>query len=107
MAEEYRAKYLELEKDFSLFKANHDYEIQKTRGLVDDAEKRFNEKLQFEFDQMQRQYRDIITQKDHQIASQKNQIIELEMQIQREQDQIGSLERLQSNLEVKRQLFHI
>ena len=50
MAEEYRAKYLELEKDFSLFKSNHDYEIQKTRGLVDDAEKRFNEKLQFEFD---------------------------------------------------------
>jgi hypothetical protein len=50
MAEEYRMKYLELEKEHSLFKANHDYLIQKTREQVDDAERRFNEKLQFELD---------------------------------------------------------
>lgn len=60
MAEEYRQKYLDLEKEFSLFKGNHDYEIQKARQAVDEAERRFNDKLNFELLEMQRQCREIV-----------------------------------------------
>lgn len=49
MGEEYRNKYLELEKNLIFFKNQHEYEVQKARNqALDDSERRFNERIQFE-----------------------------------------------------------
>lgn len=45
MAEDYRSKYLELEKEYIFLKNGHDFELQRVRSQVDEAERRYNEKL--------------------------------------------------------------
>lgn len=45
MAEDYRKKYLDLEREYIFLKNNHDYEISRVRSQVDQVELRFNEKL--------------------------------------------------------------
>lgn len=64
MAEEYRQKYLDLERDYIFLKNGHDYEIQKARGAVNEAERRFNEKLNFEIGEADRRLRESLQNKD-------------------------------------------
>ena len=61
MAEEYRQKYLDLERDYIFLKNGHDYEVQRVRQNVDEAERRYNEKLLFEISESDRRFRDIIS----------------------------------------------
>ena len=65
MAEEYRQKYLDLEREYIYLKNGHDYEIQRARSQVDEVEKRFNEKLNFEMSEAERRMREAVQQKDY------------------------------------------
>eukprot|EP00347_Sterkiella_histriomuscorum_P005028 403358178 len=96
MAEEYRQKFLDLEREFNHHRLQTSHDIQHTR---EETESRLNQRHQLEMDEVQRQLREITQQKDYQIHVMKQQISELEMNLSRECEQIESLQRLQGNLE--------
>lgn len=64
MAEEYRHKCLSLEKDYIFLKNNHDYDLQRMRTQVTEAEINFTQQLKYEMDECERRLRDTTTQKD-------------------------------------------
>eukprot|EP00347_Sterkiella_histriomuscorum_P009567 403340711 len=99
MAEDYRAKYLELERDYIFLKNGHDYEVQRVRVQVEDVEKRFNEKLAFELQESERNFRDIIQKKDFQISQLQQQLLDMEARIESERQELITMSRVQSKIE--------
>ncbi|CDW90848.1 UNKNOWN [Stylonychia lemnae] len=99
MAEDYRQKYLELEREYIFLKNGHDYEIQKVKAQVDDAERRFNDKLIFETQEMERRFRETLGQKDLQINILQKQLIEMENKIQQEAQELISMSKVQQKIE--------
>ena len=67
MADDYRQKYLDLEREYIYLKNGFDYELQKSRQALTDAENRYNDKLSFELQEVDRKHREVISQKDYQI----------------------------------------
>ncbi|CDW75704.1 UNKNOWN [Stylonychia lemnae] len=97
MAEEYRQKYLDLEREFNSYKVQKEHEIYRTR---EDTDHRVSQKFKQEIDEISRRSSEQIQQRDIQINLLRQQSSELESRIQQECEQMVILQRLQSNLEV-------
>jgi len=59
MAEEYRQKFLAMEKDYIFLKNNHEYEVKKSQQQVTETERRLNDRLQFELSEADRRLREV------------------------------------------------
>jgi hypothetical protein len=81
MADDYRHKFLELEKDYIFLKNNHDYELQRAKLQVDEVERRYNEKLTFELGEAERRLREVAGQKDGQISEMQRELMESDLKI--------------------------
>ena len=88
MAEDYRQKFLEIEKEYNHYRLNKDHELRRER---EEVEKKVESHYQQQLEEQHRIHKDVVQQKDYQINLLKNQIQELEIRVQKEAEQIHSL----------------
>ena len=61
MAEDYRQKYLDLEREYIYLKNGFDYEVSRARSQVTETEKRFNDKIVFEIEEVERKSKEALS----------------------------------------------
>ena len=67
MAEDYRAKYANLEREFNYLKHTHEYDLEKVRQDHMNVEGQLNERIKFEQTEAQARMQKTIQEKDEQI----------------------------------------
>lgn len=99
MADDYRNKYLALEKQFTVLEQIQDYEAQKQRQETKRVEDQLFERLAFEKDEAARRLSQVMMEKETYIASLQNDIEFLQQSLERESRKMESLERTTSLLQ--------
>ena len=64
MAEDYRCKYLALEREFNYLKHTHEYDLEKVRQDHMNIEGQLSERITFEQGESQRKFKQANTERD-------------------------------------------
>ena len=99
MADEYRKKFLDLEKDYIYLKNNNEYDSQKFQQQMDESQRRFQEKLPFELNEEKRNSREQLNEKELFISNLKQRMQDMEYKIEKDEQEFIQMQRLYTNLE--------